>query len=97
MAQAVICRSLPQRSGFNTRLVNLRFVADRVALAQVFFFASTYANFLLPESFHQCSILVVIYMLLLPEKQMGKAWGNPPKSRKNWALGIKVLSLFFCM
>ena len=95
MAQAVICWPLPQRPGFNTRLIHLRFVVDRVALGQFFFFfASKYANFLLPESFHQCSTLSVTYMLLLPEKQIVKVW-EPSKKQKKWGIGYKSTFTFF--
>jgi len=36
-------------------------------------FLSQYFCFLLSVSFHQCSILIFIYMLLLADRQMGEA------------------------
>jgi hypothetical protein len=61
----------PWKSSFDPKSVHMTLV-DKVALVHVFlqelqFFPST--------SFHQCSTLISIYMLLLPERQMGKAWG----------------------
>jgi hypothetical protein len=47
----------------------MRFVVDGVALDRVFFECF---GFPLPISFHQCSILIFIYMLLLPEGQTGE-------------------------
>jgi hypothetical protein len=40
---------------------------------------SEFFSFPLPVSFHQCSILIFIYMLLLPEGQRAKP-GYLPKS-----------------
>jgi len=34
-------------------------------------------------SFHQCSILIFIYMLLLPEGQTGEAWESSKKQQSN--------------
>jgi len=46
----------------------LDFVVDKVT--QVF---SKYSCLLLPVSFHQCTILIFIYMLLFSAEQTGKA------------------------
>jgi hypothetical protein len=43
-------------------------------------FLSEYFSFPLSVSFHHCSILIFIYILLLPEGQMGEAW-EPSKDR----------------
>jgi len=43
-------------------------------------FLSQYFNFSLSLSFHQCSILIFNYTLLLPEGQAGEGW-EPPKKR----------------
>jgi hypothetical protein len=40
---------------------------------------SKYVGFLVAVLFHQCSILIFIYMLLLPEGQMGEIW-EPDKN-----------------
>jgi len=37
-------------------------------------FSPEYSSFPLSVSFHRCSVLILVYMLLLPEKQMGEAW-----------------------
>jgi hypothetical protein len=62
---------LPRRTDFDPASVHVRLVADGVALDRVFF---EYFSFPLPISFHQCSVLIFIYMLLLPEGQTGEAW-----------------------
>ena len=45
-------------------------------------FLSKYFWFHLSVSFHQCSILVFIYMLLLADRQVGEAW---EPSEKQWS------------
>ena len=52
--------------GFDPGPVNMRFVMDKVSLIQV----------LLPLSisFHQCAILIFIFILLLSEGQAGEAY-----------------------
>jgi hypothetical protein len=47
-----------QRTGFNPRLVNMRFVMDEVAIGEDF---SEYLDFPMSISFHQRSILIFIY------------------------------------
>jgi hypothetical protein len=47
---------------------------------------SEYVNFSLSVSFHQCLILTFIYILLLPEGQIGEGWEpskNKPLSKKS--------------
>jgi hypothetical protein len=46
-------------------------MVNKVALGQVL---RQYFRFALSVSFHQCSILIFIYMLLLPEAQTGETW-----------------------
>ena len=59
---------------------------------------STLFACLLSVSFHQCSRLIFIYMLLLPEEQMGTSW-EPSKHQCSFthqgALDRKGLSLLF--
>jgi hypothetical protein len=62
--------------GFDPRLVNVRFVVHKVVMGQV---SLPILLFPLSVSFHQCSTLVFIYMLLLPEGRTGEAW-EPSKS-----------------
>ena len=62
------------------------------------FFPPEYFSFSLSVSFHQCSIFIFIYMLLLPDGQAGEAWEPSKKqcSFRNWEVfDIKELSLFF--
>jgi hypothetical protein len=47
-------------------------VVEKMALGGTFF--SEYFGFRLSVSFHQCSILIFIYMLPLPEGQTGETW-----------------------
>ena len=61
--------------------VNVKCVVNNVALAQVF---SELLGFSLSVSFHQCSIIIFTYMLLLPEKQRAEAW---ERSEKQYSLG----------
>jgi hypothetical protein len=42
-------------------------------------FLSQYFSFPLPVSFHQCSILIFMYTLLLPEGQTGEVWETSKK------------------
>lgn len=55
---------------FEARIVNLRFVAGRVAMGQCF---------LLFVSFHHCSIFIFINMLPFPAGKTGEAW-EPAKN-----------------
>jgi hypothetical protein len=49
-------------------------------------FLSQYFTFPLSVSFHQCSIFILIYMLLLLKKQTGEA--KPVKLPKSSALSV---------
>jgi hypothetical protein len=87
----------PRRPQINARLLHVRFLVHKVALEQVFFLIE-YFGF--PRSlFHQCSILIFIYMLLLPKGQTGEAW-QPSKSiadsgiREHW---VEKLSFSLCV
>jgi hypothetical protein len=63
--QFTLALVLPRRGvGFDPKLVDVRYIVDRVALATFF---SKYLGFPLSASFHQYSLLVFIYMLLLAE------------------------------
>jgi len=60
LGQFVFCLS-PSRPGFNPRLVNVGFVVDKVALAQLL---SKYSSFSLSVLFHQNSMLLYLSELL---------------------------------
>jgi hypothetical protein len=69
---------------------------NKVSLEEIFFH---HFVFPLSTSFHQCSILIFIYMLLLPEGQAGEAW-EPPKSitcPKSGSIGYKRSFNFFVL
>jgi len=101
----LVCKAVPHfrrsvaglsrlRSGFDPSTVHMRFVVNKMTLGEVLLPAFLFP---LSVSFHQYSILIFIYTLLLPEKQMGKVWG-PYKKQWNFgnrtALCRKVLTLF---
>ena len=55
----------------------MKFVADKVTLRQGFIYVIP----LPPVSMiHQCSIIICIYVVLLPEGQAGKVWELSKKS-----------------
>ena len=60
-----------RRPEFDSRSVPVRFVVYKLALEQLFL---PDLGFALSVSFHHCSILFFVYMLLLPEGRMGEAW-----------------------
>jgi len=60
----------PRRHSLDPRSVYVGFVVDRIVLELIF---SEYFDFPLSESFHQCAILICIYLLLLPEGQRGES------------------------
>ena len=62
---------------FDPTSVHVWFVVEKVALGQFFLLV---LRFSLVGKFHQCSMLISIYMLLLKEGQMGKA-RKPSKSK----------------
>ena len=59
-------------------------------------FSPSASVFSLPTSFHQCSILIFIYTLLLPERQTGKTWDLSRKQSSFGSRGAldKVLPVF---
>ena len=61
----------PRRTGFDHRSVHMRYFMDKLTLWQGFLPAILFP---LPVPFHQCSTLIFIYMLLLPEGQKCQAW-----------------------
>ena len=74
----LLSRYSPRRSGFDSRLVHVKFLVRRVTIEQSFLHDFCFP---LSVSFHQCSILIlVIYMLLLAEGQAGEAWEASSKS-----------------
>jgi hypothetical protein len=79
-----------RRTGFDHRSVHVRFFIDKLTLCQVFLSA-----FLFPLSvpFHQCSTLIFIYMLLLPEEQVGQAWELSKKQRCFGNRGATIVTL----
>jgi len=52
-------------------------------------FFSAYVGFALPIPFQQCSMIIFIYMLLLPEGQKGEAWEPTVPFRKSGSTGQK--------
>jgi len=60
-----------RRSGFDSSSGPVRFVLYKLAVEQLFV---PDLGFALSVSFHHCSILIFVYMFLLPEGQMGEAW-----------------------
>jgi len=75
--------------------VSLRFVVDEVALGQSFL---QVLRFPLPVSFHQYSILVFTYTLMLSERKADGTW-KPSKKKWSWGnwgvLDRKELSLLW--
>ena len=59
----------PRIPGFNPRCFLVNFVVFKLALGQAFLL-----DVPLSISFHQCSILIFIYMLLLAYGQIGSVW-----------------------
>ena len=62
---------LPRRTGFKPGTIDVGFVADKMALGQV---SPRVLGYLLSVSFQKCPTPIFIYMLFLPEGQMGEAW-----------------------
>jgi len=56
-------------------------------------FFSAYVGFVLPILFQQCSMIIFIYMLLLPEGQTGEAWEPTVPLRKSGSTGQKKITL----
>jgi hypothetical protein len=77
----LVARLSPRRPGFAPGSVNVRLVAE------VSFF-SEYFGFPLSVSFHHCSVLASIYMLLLLEAQRTKS-GNLPKGSFHSEIGTR--------
>jgi hypothetical protein len=61
----------PRRPRFDLRSVHVRFVVDKVTWDR---FLCQYFDFPPSLSFHQCSTLTFICMLLLPKGQTAEAW-----------------------
>jgi len=78
---------------FDSRSVRMKFVVDQGHWDGGF---SEYFDLSLSISFYQCSLVIFIYMLLLPEGRTGEAW-VPSKKQCSYgnrrALDITVLPL----
>ena len=87
----VACLS-PLRAAFGPRPVHDRLEVGKVALRKVFLPA---LQFSLSVSFQHCSILIFIYMLLLPDGRSGEAWQQTMRFCSSGSMGRRVLTLFF--
>jgi len=63
MVQEVSRRSLNSEAAFETMSNHTRFVVAKVALGKIFL---RIIRYFLSISFHICSILIIIYIVLLP-------------------------------
>lgn len=99
LQQTVTCHKrlitgiLPRRTGLDASSSRVRFAVAKLAMGQSF---SEYFRFLLSVSFHQCFLLIFIYTLPLPERQMGEAKESSkskPLPKIVRALDRKALSL----
>jgi len=84
-SEQLVARLSRRRPGFGSRSVPVRFVVYKLAMEQLFL---QDLGFVLSVSFHHCSIPIFVYMLLLPEGQMGEAW---EPWRKQWSFGHRVI------
>ena len=71
----------------------MRCLMDEVALGRV---SLRVLQFSLSLSFHQCYILIFIYMLLLQEGQTGDAWGLPESNALS-EIGGHWIENYFCL
>jgi len=60
---------------------HVRFVVDKVSRGRDF---SEYFGFLLSVSFHQCSIIIIIFRTILSRKTNGPSLGS---FKQQWCLG----------
>ena len=72
----LVCNISQPRPGFDQWSIYVRFVAKKVALAEV---SSESIFFAFSVSFNQRSILIFFYKLLLPQGKIGEVWGPPTK------------------
>jgi hypothetical protein len=72
---------LARRPGFDPTSVHVRFVVDKVTLAQYFY---EYFRFPLSVTFYQFSVLLFIHMMLLPDGQSGEDWKATNKQCYCW-------------
>ena len=70
-----------RRSGFHSSSGPVRFVLYKLVMEQLFL---PDLGFALSVSFHHCSILIFVYVFLLPEGQMTETW-DP--CGKQWSFG----------
>jgi len=68
-----------RRAGFDHRSVHTKFVVGKVALGQAFF--SENFSFPVSISFHQRSIIIFTYTLLLPQTEIDGTGEFPPKRK----------------
>jgi hypothetical protein len=96
MAQAVSRPALTAEAWVRSRSVHVRFVVDKVALGQVFFF-SEYFGFPLSGSFHHCSTLIFMYVALT-RRRNGRSLGTLQQKRmpfwKSGSIGQKITFAF---
>jgi len=76
----------PRRLGFITWTADVRCVVGRVTQKRGFCFVFQYFGLPLSVSFRQCSMLIFVYILLLPWGQTGEDW---EPSQKQWSFGIR--------
>jgi len=78
MVQKVSSPSLNSEAVFDTTSDHTRFVVAKVALGQIFL---RIIRYFLSISLHVCSILIIIHMFLLSERQTGEHWDTSEKQR----------------
>lgn len=66
MLRRLVVGLSPQKSGFVSSSLHVRFLVDKDPLEQVFL---RIRLFTLTVSFHQCSIFISVYILLLPDER----------------------------
>jgi hypothetical protein len=79
MAQAVSRRPLTAEARFRSRVSPCGICGGQSGTGTGFF--PVYIGFPLSVSYHQCSVLIFIYALLLPEGQTYEAW-EPSRKRR---------------
>jgi len=77
MVHEVSRRSLNSEAVFETMSDHTRFVVAKVVLGQILL---RIIHYFLSISFHIYSILIIIYMFLLPERHTGEPWKLPRNS-----------------
>jgi len=95
MVHEVSRRSFNSEAVFDTMPDHTRIVVVKVAIGQIFL---RIIRYFLSISFHIFSILIIVYMFLLPEKTNGRTLGNFSEKqlsyRNRGKLNRKVLPFF---